>query len=116
MSKLFLKYLSIIVTIYLLSFVIKTIYIENTFALFVIGLVLLIVNLILKPLLLVVTLPLNLLTLGLFSFIVNTWTIMLADHFVSGISMGGFLNSLIAAFVIAIIYHLLNDINKQPNR
>ncbi|HBG13562.1 MAG TPA: hypothetical protein DDX68_21460, partial [Clostridium sp.] len=53
----------------------------------------------------------SLLTLGLFSFIVNAWTIMIADHFVTGISMGGFLNSLLAAFVIVIVNHMLKDRN-----
>jgi putative membrane protein len=112
MTKLLLKYLSIIITIYLLSMVIKTIDINNISALLVMGLVLLIVNILLKPLLLIITLPLNILTLGLFNFIVNAWTIMISDSFVSGIRMGGFLNSLIAALIITIIYHLLKDNNK----
>jgi Predicted membrane protein len=112
MTKLFIKYISIIVTIYLLSFVIHTIYIGNIPALLILGLVVFIVNLILKPILLLVTFPLSLLTLGLFSFIVNAWTIMIADHFVKNISMGGFLNSLLAAFLIVIIQHLFKDMNK----
>lgn len=113
--KLFIKYLSIVLTIYLLSFVIHTIYIGSIPALLIMGLVLLVINLILKPILLLITLPVSLLTLGLFSFIVNAWTIMMADHFVTDISMGGFLNSLLAAFIIVVLHHLLRDINKVPN-
>lgn len=112
MTKLFMKYVSIILTIYLLSFVIHTIHIGNIPALLIMGLILLTVNLILKPILLLISLPINLLTLGLFSFIVNAWTIMLADYFAAGISMGGFVNSLIAAFIIAIFNHLFKDMNK----
>lgn len=111
MSKLFIKYISIIIAIYLLSLVIPTIYIGSISALLIMGLVLLVVNFILKPILLLITLPVSLLTLGLFSFIVNAWTIMIADHFVTGISMGGFLNSLLAAFVIVIVNHMLKDRN-----
>lgn len=113
MTKLFLKYLSIIITIYILSTVIDTIYIGDTTSLLVMGLVLLIVNLLLKPLLLLITFPFSIITIGLFSFIVNAWTIMIADSFVSGIDMGGFFNSLIAAFIIAIIHNLLRDIKKE---
>lgn len=54
------------------------------------GLVLLLVNLVLKPILLLIALPFNILTLGLFSFVVNAITIMLAAGIVPGISMGGF--------------------------
>jgi putative membrane protein len=60
-------------------------------------------------------LPFSILTLGLFSFIVNAWTIMLADYFVPGINMDGFLNSLLAAFIIVILNHLLRDANKVSN-
>ncbi len=115
MTKLFMKYISIILTIYLLSFVLQGIQIDSIPALLIMGLVLLAVNLILKPILLLITLPVSLLTLGLFSFIVNAWTVMIADHFVTNISMGGFLNSLLAAFIITIFNHLLKDMNKVSN-
>ncbi len=112
MTKLALKYLSIILTIYLLSTVIDTIYIGDTTSLLLMGLVLLVVNLLLKPLLLLVTLPFSILTFGFFTFIVNAWTIMLADRFVAKINMGGFLNSLLAAFIIAILHQFLRGMNK----
>lgn len=112
MTKLALKYMSIVFTIYLLSKIIDTIYIGNISSLLVMSLILLIVNLFIKPLLLLLTLPISLITLGLFNFIVNAWTIMIADRFVAGVSMGGFLNSLIAALIIAVLHQLY----KQNNR
>lgn len=115
MTKLILKYLSIISAIYLLSILKTTIYIDNVTALLIMGFVLLIVNLFLKPLLLLITLPVSILTLGLFSFIVNAWTIMLADYFVKGITMGGFFNSLLTALIISILHHFLRGINKLTN-
>lgn len=111
MSKLLLKYLSIIATVYLLSMTIDTIIIKSIPALFLMGLLLLVVNLLVKPILLLLTLPLSIITLGLFNFIVNAWTIMITDSLISGVNMGGFLNSLLAAFIIAIIQHILRDTN-----
>jgi putative membrane protein len=107
--KLFVKYISIVLAIYLLSLVLNTIYIGSFGSLLIMGMVLLLVNLILKPILMLITLPVNLITLGLFSFVVNAWTIMIADYFVENISMGGFMNSLLAAFIIAILNNLLKD-------
>ena len=109
--KLFIKYISIVLAIYLMSFVFNSVYIGNLSALLIMGMVLLLVNLIIKPFLMLITLPANLLTLGLFSFIVNAWTIMIADSLVENISMGGFLNSLIAAFIITILNNLFQDKN-----
>ena len=113
MSKLTLKYFSIVATVYLLSLAIASVQIKSILALLFMGAILLLVNMLVKPLLLLVTLPLNLVTFGLFTFIVNAWTIMLSDAFVSGIRMGGFLNSLLAAFIIAIFQHLLRDTKKD---
>ena len=115
MSKLILRYLSIVATIYLLSMIFDTVIIKSIPALFILGLVLFGVNLLVKPILLLVTLPFSILTFGLFSFIVNAWTIMLADAFVSGVNMGGFLHSLLAAFIIALFQHLLRDANKASH-
>ncbi|SHO43341.1 phage holin family protein [Anaerocolumna xylanovorans] len=109
MKKIFFHYISYIAVIYLLSLAIPTVSVYSSASLLLVGFVLLIVNLLLKPLLLLITLPLNLLTLGLFNFVINAWTIMIADHFVTGITMGGFLNSLLAAFLISLLKNLLED-------
>lgn len=91
---------------------IDTITIHSIPALLVLGLVLLVVNLFIKPLILLLTLPFSIITFGLFTFVVNAWTIMIADSFVSSVNMGGFLNSLLAAFIIAILQHILRDKSK----
>jgi len=112
MTKLLIKYLAIISAIFLLSIYKSTIYVDDVSAIFVMGFVLLIVNLFLKPIFLLISLPFSILTLGLFSFVVNAWTIMIADHFVKGITIGGFLNSFLCAFVICILNHLFRGVNK----
>jgi putative membrane protein len=94
-----------------MSFVFNSVYIGSLGALLIMGMVLLLVNFTIKPILLLITLPANLLTLGLFSFIINAWTIMIADSLVENISMGGFFNSLLAAFIITILNNLFQDKN-----
>jgi putative membrane protein len=112
MTRLFLKYIAFILTIFILYMLTGTIFISNYSDLFAMGLVLLIFNLIIRPFLLLLTLPFSILTLGLFTFVVNAWTIMLADYLVPGVNMGGFLNSLLAAFVMTIVLHFLKDMNR----
>lgn len=115
MSKLFLKYLSIIFSIYVVSKILSTVYIGSVLAILVMGLVLLLVNLVIKPILLLIALPFNILTLGLFSFVVNALTIMLAAGLVPGISMGGFWSSMLVALFIVIFNNLLIDTNKPSS-
>ena len=56
------------------------------------------------------TFPLNVLTLGLISFIITVLMILLVDHFMTGFNTSGFLAAAILAIVIAIIKMLLNSI------
>lgn len=116
MSKFALKYLSIILSIYIVSMLIHTVHIGNVLSLLVMGLVLLLVNLVVRPILLLIALPFNILTLGLFSFVVNALTIMLAAGLVPGISMGGFLNALLASLIIVIFNNLLIDSYKPSHK
>ena len=112
MTKLFLKYISIVLSIYIVSKILSSVSATGIPAILIMGLVLLLVNLILKPIFLVIALPFNLLSFGLCSFVVNALTIMIADSFVSGVNMGGFLSSLLAAFLIVIFNNMLIDTNK----
>lgn len=116
MPKLFLKYLSIIFSIYLVSKILSCVYIGSSIAILIMGLVLLLVNLVLKPILLLIALPFNILTLGLFSFVVNAITIMLAAGIVPGISMGGFWSSMLTAFFIVIFNSLLIGTDKPSQK
>lgn len=115
MPRLTLKYLSIVLSIYIVGMLLNTAHIGSVFAVLFMGLVLLLVNLVLKPILLIIALPFNLLTFGLFSFVVNALTIMIADGLVPGVRMGGFFNSLLAALLIVVFNNLLIDMNR-PNK
>lgn len=56
------------------------------------------------------TLPLNLLTLGLISFIISVLMILLVDHFMTGFNTSGFIAAAILAIVVALVKMLLDSI------
>lgn len=105
--RLIIKYGITIASIYILSMLMDSISIDSIPALFILGAVLLLVNMLLKPLMLLIALPVSLLTFGVFNLIVNAWTIMIADSLVPGISMGGFWNALLIALIIVILHQLM---------
>lgn len=107
MSRLALKYISYVAVLYVLSFVIDTIEIRNEGSILLLGFVLLLVNMIIKPILLVLTFPLSMITFGLFTLIVNTWTILFADFLVPSIELNGFFNAFIAGIFIVLLNHTL---------
>ncbi len=65
--------------------------------------VLALVNAILKPILFVLTLPLTVLTLGLFLFVLNGITLWIAAKLVPGFSVKGFGTTILAAFLLACV-------------
>lgn len=69
----------------------------------ILAVVLAIINLFIKPLIFVLTLPVNILTLGLFSLVINALLVMLAAVIVPGFAVSGFWSALIFAIVLSLI-------------
>lgn len=68
-------------------------------------------NFFIRPILLVLTLPINILTLGLFSLVINAFLVMLASLLVPGFFVDGFWTALLFALVLAVInwvFHFWN--------
>jgi putative membrane protein len=73
------------------------------------------INVFIKPIITVLTLPLNIVTLGIFSLILNALIIMLLGHFVPGFGVSGFW----AAFFFSILMSVINGLfhmGLRPNR
>jgi len=62
-----------------------------------------IMNVFIKPVLLLITLPINLLTLGLFTFIINAVLLYFVSWIVQGVIIDSFLTALVASIIISII-------------
>lgn len=88
---------------YALSNVLSGVHIDTMYTAIIFALVLAILNMIVKPILIILTLPLTIFTLGLFLLVINTITVLLASNFVSGVTIDsfgwGFLFSLILSLV-----------------
>lgn len=70
---------------------------------FIVALVFGIINVTLKPALKILTLPLNIATLGLFGLLVNTVLVLFADTLVDGFSVDTFFTALIFSFILGLV-------------
>jgi len=73
----------------------------------IVAVVLALVNMTVKPILTILTLPLSVLTLGLFSLIINGLMIMLVDYVVPGFDVNGFFNAVIFSLLLSLISTVL---------
>jgi putative membrane protein len=83
-------------------------HIQNFAAAVIAAAILGLVNAIVRPVLFLLTLPITILTLGLFSFVVNALTLWLASEFSRGFSIDGFVPALIGSLVMSVVSGLLH--------
>lgn len=79
----------------------------------VFAIVLAILNFIIKPILIILTLPITIITLGLFLLIINAIIIKLAAHFVSGIKVEGWLWAIIFSLLLSLVSTILHRLEKS---
>lgn len=73
------------------------------------------VNAIVKPILIILTLPLTILTLGLFLFVINALTIWLAGTLTPGFEVRGFIPALLGSIVLTLVTSGLNLLLNRQN-
>ncbi|HYD93446.1 MAG TPA: phage holin family protein [Candidatus Paceibacterota bacterium] len=79
----------------------------------VLAVVLALINVFLKPIITALTLPLNLVTLGLFSLVVNALLIMLAGMIVPGFTVDGFWPAFFFSIIVALVTALFGGLAKK---
>lgn len=90
------------------SYAIEGIYVENfTSALFAAAFLGLL-NVVLRPILLILTLPINVLTFGLFTFVINAFLIITVSEIVPGFKVAGFWAAVLGALVISVVNWILS--------
>ncbi|WP_164215940.1 phage holin family protein [Virgibacillus sp. YIM 98842] len=95
----------------------ESFYLDGFGAAILASFILAIVNVIIKPILVVLTLPITVVTLGLFLFIINAIALMITQAIMgSGFDIDGFGTAIIASVIISIINLLLNNLVRDSIR
>lgn len=72
-----------------------------------------VVNTFIKPILSFITAPLNLVTLGLFSFVINALVLFIVSAVVKGLTIDGWLPAILGAIVLTVVSTILNSVFKD---
>ena len=86
------------------------IHISSSLSALLAGVILGFVNAIVRPVLFFLTLPLTLLTLGLFIFVLNAICFALTAWLVPGFSVDGFFSALVGALLVSVVSWILNGL------
>ncbi|MBA4396535.1 MAG: phage holin family protein [Syntrophus sp. (in: bacteria)] len=108
MTGIFIRWLILTAAILAAAYLLDGIVVRDFLSAFLAAAVLSVLNAVLRPLLILLTLPLNILSLGLFTFVINAFLLKLASGLIPGFEVHGFWTALAGALIITIVSALLN--------
>jgi putative membrane protein len=108
MKGLLIRWVINALALILISKVIKGIEVDTILAAFVAGAVLGVINAVLRPILILLTLPITILTLGLFALVINGFMLYIAGTIVKGFHVSGFWPSVFGALFLSLISWIAN--------
>lgn len=107
---LLLKWLIMAMSIFLAARIMPGVEVRGLMAAAWVALFLGIVNVLLRPLLILLTLPINILTLGLFTFVINGFLVLLASSLVKGFLVRGLWSAIAFSVLLSLINYVLGRI------
>ena len=111
--KLLIRWVVLTASILFVSYLLDGIKVENFLTALFAAAVLGILNSIVRPILIILTLPINFLTFGIFTFIINATLLMLVSLIIPGFQIDGFWTAVWGSILISITSALLNLFFKE---
>jgi len=111
-----LRWLLLTAAIIITSYLVRGIYVAGFFSALFAAAVLGILNALLRPVLIVLTLPINILTMGLFTFVINAFLLEMASGVVPGFYVRGFWSAVFGSIIISLVSWLLSSFINERGR
>jgi putative membrane protein len=116
MKGLFIRWLILTLSILAAAYLLEGIEVRSFISAFFAAAALGVLNAFFRPILLLLTLPINLLTLGLFTFVVNALMLMMTSGIISGFQVQGFWSAVFGSLVISVVSWLLTSVVSDEGR
>ncbi|SHG82370.1 phage holin family protein [Flagellimonas flava] len=114
--KLILRLLLNALAVVILSYVLPGVGVDSMTTAILVAIVLSILNFLVKPILIILTLPITILTLGLFLLIINALIILIAAHFIPGFEVSTIWWALIFSLLLSFLQSILHSILKEDKK
>ena len=114
--KFLLRILLSALAVVILAKVLPGVGVDNYTTAIIVAVVLSLLNFLVKPILIILTLPVTIVTLGLFLLVINAIIILLADYFISGFQVDGMLWALLFSLALSFLQSLLFSLLKEDKK
>jgi putative membrane protein len=116
MRGLILRWLILTAAITVASYLLDGIAVTGFFSALFAAAILGVLNAFFRPVLIILTLPINILTLGLFTFLINAMLLKMVSGVISGFQVHGFWSAVFGSLVISIVSWLLSSFVNSKGR
>ncbi len=110
--QLLINWLVSTLAILITSYVLRGVTVEGIVPALVLVVMLGLINAILKPILIVLTLPVNILTLGLFTLVINGFLVLLAARIVPGVHIASFWWAVLFSLILSLVNGALSGLKR----
>jgi putative membrane protein len=108
MTSILVTWIANSLAIYAVAYLMRSVEVRSLGVAFGAGAVLTLINALVKPVLVILTLPLTVLTLGLFYFVVTAFCLWLASEVVPGFLVQGFFGTVFASILVSLFSTLIH--------
>tara|TARA_R110002033_G_C3726597_1_gene223531 strand:+ start:167 stop:514 length:348 start_codon:yes stop_codon:yes gene_type:complete len=102
--------------VFVLAHILNGVAVDGYVGAIIVSVVLSILNLLVKPILVILTFPITIITLGLFLLVINAVIILLADKLVDGFSVANFWTAILFSILLSILQWLLQSFLKDDKK
>src|SRR5210317_130922 len=114
--KLIIRLLLNALAVVILSKILSGVDVDSYVTAIIVAVVLALLNLVVKPILVIFTLPATILTLGLFLFVINALIILLADKLIDGFSVSSIWTAILFSILLSILQSILHSLLKEDKK
>ncbi len=107
--KLILKILAAAIAVFVAAYILPGVSVDTYVTALIVAVVLGVLNAFIRPIIVFLTLPITVVTLGLFYFVINAALVYVTDHFVPGFSVEPLWMTLVFAIVVSVINSFLSS-------
>jgi putative membrane protein len=104
------------VAVFILAHILNGVTVDGYLGAVIVAVVLSVLNLLVKPILVILTLPITILTLGLFLLVINALIILLADKLIDGFAVHSFWTALLFSILLSLLQSLLQSFLKEEKK
>ena len=104
------RFLGTVFAVLLAAYVVPGFVVTSFYTAVIVALVLGLLNITVKPILILFTLPITLLTFGLFTLVINAFLLWFVATFVAGFAVAGFAPAFFGGLIIAVVNWILHEL------